>query len=377
MTGGAAAYLLLALAAVGTHRLEPGAAWPKPPQVTLLKPLCGDEVGLEDALLSFFTQATDFPVHYVFGATDSADPALALCRAVAARFPQHRADFVIDASVQGRNPKISNLINMSRTTLGDIVVISDSDIVIAPGTLQAAIDALAKPGVGAATTLYRARPAVAGDAVRSFGAWYVDYWDLPMQMLSARLGPLAVAYGPLTAVHRSVLEEIGGLGSLADQLCDDAALGRQIRAAGYDVVFTPAIAETLVNDTRLGQLFQHELRWARTARGLQPLGYAASVVAMPGPLPLLLLLHPGVLTALAAALPVALRWAIARRVARRFGRAETLAVPGPVGLWLRDCACWLVWAAAFGVNRVRWRGQWLPLRDDVIQGSPAVSEPSG
>ena len=272
------AYLLLAIGAVATRRVEAGPGWPSPPRVTLLKPLCGDEDGLEAALESFFAQQIDFPLRIVFGVADPADPALAVARRVAARHPAVAAKFVIDRRVRGANPKVSNLINMAETGLDDIVAISDSDIIIAPGTLQAVIDRLAGPGVGAVTTAYRARPGIASDRVRSFGAWNIDHWDLPMQLLFARLTPLSVTYGPLTAVSGEVLANLGGLGALADHLCDDAALGRLVRATGHSIAFAPAIAETLINDSSASELFRHELRWARTVRGLEPVGYMLSLV---------------------------------------------------------------------------------------------------
>lgn len=357
------AYLLLAIAAVAAHRADPGPGWPTPPRVTLLKPLCGDEDGLEVALASFFVQRHDFPLRIIFGATDPHDAALGVARRVAARFPDVAVEFVVDRRVRGSNPKVSNLINMADAGLDEVVVISDSDIIIAPGTLQAAIDALAEQGVGAVTTAYRARPGVAGDPVRSFGAWNIDYWDLPMQLLYARLVPLSVTYGPLTAVRGEVLASFGGIAALADHLCDDAALGRLVRENSHTIVFTPAIAETLINDTGIAELFHHELRWARTVRGLAPLGYAASVVSNPGPIPLLLLLRPGWAALAMIGLPIVLRWVLSRLVARRLGRAEGLAAPGLLALWLRDLACFAVWVSAFAVGHVGWRGQRLALHD--------------
>jgi ceramide glucosyltransferase len=357
------AYLLLAIGAVATRRVEAGPGWPTPPRVTLLKPLCGDEDGLEAALESFFTQQIDFPLRVIFGVADPADPALAVARRVAARHPGVAVQFVIDRRVCGANPKVSNLINMAEAGLDDVVAISDSDILIAPGTLQAAIDRLAAPGVGAVTTAYRAKPGIAGDRVRSFGAWNIDYWDLPMQILFARLTPLSVTYGPLTAVRGEVLASIGGFAALADHLCDDAALGRLVRETGHAIAFTPALAETLINDARASELFRHELRWARTVRGLEPLGYVMSVVSNPGPIPLLLLLRPGWATVALIAVPIILRWVLARLVASRLGRAEGLATPGLIGVWLRDMACFAVWASAFTVAHVGWRGQRLALHD--------------
>ena len=356
-------YLLLAIAAVATRRADAGPGWPTPPRVTLLKPLCGDEDGLEAALESFLTQQINFPLRIIFGVADPLDPALAVARRVSQRYPDKAVQFVIDRRVRGANPKVSNLINMAEAGLNEVVAISDSDVIIAPGTLQAAIDRLADPGVGAVTTAYRARPGIAGDRVRKFGAWNIDYWDLPMQLLFARLAPLSVTYGPLTAVRGDVLASFGGLGALADHLCDDAALGRLVRGTGHKIAFTPAIAETLINDAGAAELFHHELRWARTVRGLEPLGYILSVVSNPGPIPLLLLLRPGWAALAMIALPIVLRWLLSRLVTRKLGFADGLAAPGLLGVWLRDLACFAVWVSAFTVAHVGWRGQRLALHD--------------
>jgi ceramide glucosyltransferase len=366
LAAAAIAYLLLARAAVATWRPRSGAGWSTPPSVTLLKPLCGLEEGLDEAIASFLGQQVRGPVEYVFGVADAADPALALAREVAARFPDADCRFVTDSQVHGPNPKVSNLVNMAKGGLGEVVILSDSDTVIAPGVLQRTIDALAAPGVGAVTALYRARPGIAGDRMRSFGAWFLDYWFLPMATLHARLAPLSVTYGPLTALRGDVLERAGGLAVLADHLSDDAELGRLVRSQGMAVTFAPDTVETLVNDASHAELFDHELRWSRTVRGLDPLGFFASVVSHPGPLPLLLLLRPGWVALFGILGPIALRWLLAPLVEYRFGKAPGLRRPGPVGLWLRDCYCFAVWAKAAVVGRVGWRGRRLAVHSGDI-----------
>ena len=364
LTVAACAYLLLAMAAVAALRLRSGPGWPTPPQVTVLKPLCGDEDGLEAALDSFLSQAMPAPVTYVFGVADPADPALALARRVAAGHPQAECRFVVDGRVHGPNPKVSNLVNMAESLaegaaagLAEVVVISDSDIVIAPGVLARAVERLAGEGIGAVTALYRAQPGRAGDRARIMGAWFIDYWFLPMAVLHARLAPLRVTYGPLTALRRDVLAAAGGLRVLADHLSDDAELGRRVTAAGWRVAFAPDLAETLVNDADMAALFDHELRWARTVRGLDPLGYGASLVSHPGPLPLLLpLLSPTWPSLLLAVLPVLLHWALARLTARKLGRNRHVPLPGLGWVWWRDLFCFAVWARGLVVRRVGWRG---------------------
>lgn len=376
----ASIYILMAVATIATWRPRNGPGWDALTPVTVLKPLCGSEDGLEEALASFLAQETASPVHFVFGAADAADPGLALARRVAERFPAQDVTFVADAQVHGGNPKVSNLINMARGSpasagAAQIVMISDADTVIAPGTLQAVIDRLATPGVGAVTTLYHARPGIGHDRVRQFGAWYVDHWFLPMQLLNARLSPVAQTYGPLTAVRREVFERIGGLTVLADHLCDDAELGRRVHEAGYEVALSPVVAETLINDAGLGDLFERELRWTRPVLGMTRSGYVASVVSHPGPLLLPLLLWPDFVSLALLLGPFGLRWLLAFQVERRFGRSPGLNRPGPVAICLRDTFCLAVWAAGFLVGRVGWRGRSLAIEDrDLLRRAGDRSE---
>jgi ceramide glucosyltransferase len=372
----ALAYLLLAMAAVATLRLRahpdrsPG--WTRAPSVTLLKPMCGDEDGLGDALDSFLAQATDAPVHFVFGVAERTDSALPVLRAALARYPMVSAQIVIDDRSHGPNPKVSNLVNMAEAAqdgLGEVVVISDSDILAAPGVLQRALEALAVPGMGAVTALYRARPGSAeGVQAHALGAWFIDYWFLPMAVLHARLAPLSVTYGPLTAVRGEALARIGGLRALAPHLSDDAALGRLVRAAGWKIGFSPDVVETLVNDEDITELFDHELRWARTVRGLDPIGYIASMVSHPGPLPLLLLLRPGLWALIGIFAPILAHWVLALLTARKLGRSSRVPLPGPWGIWKRDVLSWLVWCIGLLVREVGWRGQRLTVAEgDVLE----------
>jgi ceramide glucosyltransferase len=362
LTAAATAYLLLAIAAVAAFRGRGGPGWPTPPRVTLLKPLYGLEDYLEEAIVSALEQRVDGPIRYVFGVHSADDPALALAKRIAARFPEAETVFVVDGRKHGISPKVSNLVNMAEAAgLSEVVVLSDSDTVLEPGELQAAIDALSAPGVGVCSALYRARPGLPRDRVRSFGAWFIDYWFLPMAALHARLAPLAVTYAPLVAIREDVLAKIGGLKALADEFADDNAMGRLVREAGYAVTFVPKVTETLANDPSYAELFTHELRWSRTVRGIDPLGFFASVVTHPGPLPLLLLLRPSWWTAAAVLAPVLLRWLLSRLVVGRMGRAPGMVVPDPVSLWARDLFTFSVWAAACFVRTVDWRGQTIAL----------------
>src|SRR3954471_21340208 len=72
-----------------------GALPADPPPVTVLKPLCGDEPLLEEALTSCFAQ--DYPAfQIVFGIQNPNDPALGVLERVRQRFPDRDIAVVVD-----------------------------------------------------------------------------------------------------------------------------------------------------------------------------------------------------------------------------------------------------------------------------------------
>jgi ceramide glucosyltransferase len=82
-------------------------------------------------------------------------------------------------------------------------------------------------------------------------------------------------------LQRQVLEDIGGLQSLATQLAEDNVLGQRVRGLGLAVRLADTVPTVTVAETSFRALWQHEIRWARTIRGLAPVAYAASVIQYP------------------------------------------------------------------------------------------------
>ncbi len=103
--------------------------------VTILKPLCGDEPLLDEALASCCCQNyPDFQI--VFGVQDKADPALAVAQRLRDRFPRCDIAIVVDDTPHGPNRKVANLINMLPSARYDVLVISDSDLHVMPDYLE-------------------------------------------------------------------------------------------------------------------------------------------------------------------------------------------------------------------------------------------------
>ena len=128
------------------------------PPISVLKPLHGDDILLEEALTTLCRQS--YP-HWqiVFGVQDPNDPAIEVVQRLRQRFPAVDIDLVIDSTPHGRNRKVGNLINMMPAARHDILVIADADVHVRPDYLSRLAAALAHPGVGLVTTLYAGLPA--------------------------------------------------------------------------------------------------------------------------------------------------------------------------------------------------------------------------
>src|SRR5262249_37437080 len=78
------------------------------PAVTLLKPICGLEKGLEENLLSACRQ--EYPdFHVVFSVQRRDDPALPLLERMREQFGPDRVDVVVDETQTAPNGKIANM----------------------------------------------------------------------------------------------------------------------------------------------------------------------------------------------------------------------------------------------------------------------------
>lgn len=329
------------------------------PPVTVLKPLYGDEPLLEDALASLCRQR--YPAwQIVFGVHSADDPSAAVVERLRRRFPNVDMTLVVNPARHGENGKISNLMNMFPAARHDILVIADSDVHTEPQWLEQLVAGLSRPKVGLVTTLYTGLPAHHALPAR-LGAMQITHGFLPGAVLARALGR-SDCLGATMCLRRSDLLRIGGFEALVNHLADDQVLGRRISALGLHVALASAVVQTTVPETSLRALFQHELRWARTVRTLEPLGYAASVLQYPLAWALLAVLLSG--GAVWALVMFAAAWLLRALAARGVDRALATRVPLAFfcPLWLlplREILSVIVMMASYGGRRVVWRGHGL------------------
>lgn len=319
--------------------------------VCVLKPVGGDEPLLETALETLFRQ--DHPeFQIVFGLQNAADPARLVIERLCARYPAQDVAVVIDATKHGKNGKVSNLINMLPAARHGLLVIADADVHAPPDWLADVVATLETEGTGLATALYTGLPANDGPTA-ALGAAAITHGFLPGAVLGRALGRQD-CFGSTMALRRETLEAIGGFESLADHLADDHLLGALVRREGLRVTLARSIVATTVPETRLPDLFRHELRWARTIRRLEPLGYAASALQYPLFWAFLATLadHHFVWLFLIA-------WALRTWIANSIGRGVDPQGERRTPTWLwpfRDLLSVVVWGTSYLSDTVSWRG---------------------
>jgi ceramide glucosyltransferase len=345
-------YALAALLCRGRLETVPAAASiTAPVPVTVLKPLCGPEPGLEANLASFCSQSHP-QFQLVFGVRDPLDPAIAVVERLRRRFPALDMLLVVDPRVHGSNLKVSNLVNMMGAARHPWLVVADSDIGVKPDYLERVTAPLADPGVGIVTCLYRGRAQGAHRRLWSrLGALFIDTWFLPSVRVASSGGGSAFGFGATIALRAATLRELGGFEALKDRLADDFRLGELTRRRGLRTVLSDVVVCTDVIEDSLPALWARERRWMQTIRSLNPLGYAFSFITFTFPmLALGLWLAPTPLdwpaALLGAAARLGLHW---RRPAPGMPRPG-YAVHAP----LRDCLLLLEWLSGFAGNTTRW-----------------------
>jgi len=169
------------------------------------------------------------------------------------------------------------------------------------------------------------------------------------------------------AVRAEVLDRAGGFARLKDVLADDFELGRMVREQGLSIACPPVLIDHLFPERSLGELWRHELRWARTIRLLNPGGYVGSVITYVLPLALI-----GVVLAGFAPWSLSLLFGLAvLRLVLCLTQCDALSADmGAVWLFIpRDLLSFALFLAAYFGDGIEWRGNRLKLKADGAMAS--------
>lgn len=347
------------------------------PPVTLLKPLCGLETRLETNLESFFQQ--DYPTfQIVFGTRTENDPALAVVRQLSKRYPNVSVTIVLSGEPAWPNAKVWSLEKMMAAASSDYLVISDSDVHVAPNYLREVVCPLLDPQVGLVTCLYRGVP--------TGGLWSrLEALGMSVEMgsgvlVAEMLEGMKFALGPTMAIRRDTLEAVGGASMLANYCADDYVLGNRVAESGRRVVLSSHVIDHVVLNRSFNDSMAHQIRWMKSTRFSRHKGHIGTGLTFAMPFGLL-----GLLAGLAAGnLPLApclLGFAVVNRIIMSVitGWAvmrDRLALRDCWLYPLRDLMGFGFWIASFLSANIVWRRERYRLEADglMVRLSPTADE---
>ena len=320
--------------------------------VSVLKPLRGLDPSLESNLRTFFVQ--DHPQYeLIFGVEGGDDPAIAVVKRLARQHPNVACSLVVHNSSQGLNPKVRNLLAMLPKAKHDIIVVSDSNIMVHPAYLREMNLAIEEDGIGLATSLFFL------DDEDSLGARMESLHLAGFMAAGCAIGNELLdqtgLVGKSLMFRRSVFDALGGFESVKDVLAEDWVIGMMYQKAGYRIRISPTPLLNVNPDQSLYQCVERHSRWEMLRLRAAPHTWLLEILTVPLVMAGLAVavglpwVVAAVWTAVITPIRDALHWRLLRGSFRGFWKAFPL-IP------FREVLHLSVWLVAPFRRHIVWRG---------------------
>lgn len=359
---GLAAHIASCAAVIWRYRRSP-AVRPdaRDPALTVLRPVCGLDPGLEETLATTYAPGGS-AIEVIFCVADPCDPCVPVIRKLIAAHPATPSRLLIGEDPISSNPKLNNLVKGWRAASHEWIAMIDSNVLLPPGYVRDLFSAW-REGTGLVTS-----PPV---GIRPRGLWamvecallngYQARWQLTADQFFS-----AFAQGKVLFWRRDILDAAGGPSALAGELAEDVAATKIVRRAGLAVRVVSSLFAQPMFTRRFAEVWQRHVRWARVRRAGFPALFWLEIFS------------GAFLPLTAAALLVAL------------GGASIIVIPALLGVWyglewaagiragwpdsairipvwiVRDALIPAIWLAAFGSRSFVWRGTQIGPQDESL-----------
>jgi ceramide glucosyltransferase len=322
------------------------------PPVTIVRPISELYSCLQDTLESTF-KLTYPHFEIILCAARETDPAVAIARALIARYPEVDARLLIGDVPFSQNPKLNNCVKGWEEARHDLIAIVDCNVLLPSDYLEQMLSnwgpdvgVVSSPPIGAAPANFWA------EVECSFLNTYQGRWQLFAQQLG-----IAYAHGKNLMVRRSLLAKHGGIRALADEPAEDAAVTKLMRRAGFRIALNNQPFCQPLGARSAVQMWKRQLRWAKLRRATFPSAFLPEIcsgsvlpLAGSGVAAASIQLDAAIVVACHAVLWFGAELLLAYR-ARWPLSSATLA-----GMVIRDALIPPLWLAALVSSRFEWGG---------------------
>ena len=271
--------LVAGIALLGIHLVSLACAWRKcfvrhagqtaQQTVSLVRPVCGLDFHIEETLRSSFTQ--DYPSYEViFCAARPDDPAVALAQTMINTYPKIPACLLIGEQRLSQNPKLNNMAKAWLESESDLVIFSDSNLLLTRDYCAYVAAAFERDDV-----LVVSSPPIGDFAETFFGeveCSMLNTHAARWQFAASQFG-MNFAQGKTLAFRRSAFDD-GLMHQLAAEPAEDAATTKLVRSMGGKLaVLSPPYTHP-VGERSLRSFWDRHVRWARLRRVTFPAVFA-------------------------------------------------------------------------------------------------------
>lgn len=341
------------------------------PPVSILKPVRGIDPDAYENFASFCRQ--DYPEYEVLFCVGTDDEqAIAAIEQLKRDFPTVQIRLLYGPRRRAVNDKVAKLGRLVAEAKYEHLAISDSDVRVRPDYLRQVMASLADPRVGGVTCFYGSiQDHTFADRLQTIGMFTDFYAGI---IVARQLDGVKFALGQTIVTTRQRIEGLGGYQQLENRPGDDLLVGRGIAEQGYEVKLLPYVVGTVSDYRSIWELLQKRLRWIVVMRHMRPWGHLGLLLTQGLPWSIIAAaIHPTVGTVVGyfgayCALRLAMTWSIGVWGLRRAGLLSQAAL---IPAW--DALAFLLWAASFLRNSVRWRGGDYYIRDGMLVPAASAS----
>lgn len=335
---------------------------PRWPAVSILKPMAGNDDDLVENLESHIK--LDYPGEFemVLGVRDANDSAWPVATAFAAKYPD-RVRAVLQEGEPGFNPKVNQLITLTRHAKHNVLAVTDANVRVPPHWLREHAAILAKEGIGLSTNIF------SGTGEETLGAAFDNMTLSSLCGANMATGELLLhltqIVGKSFALSRPTLTAIGGWEDVKDLLAEDQRMGSKLVESKWFAHAAPTFVENVQRKKPLSHFWMRHARWAMLRYRVLP-AYWFEPILNPVLFALIAVaVEPSRVTAgaLAASCLYSIVFTeICSRITRGYGFALKWLLLVPV----RDLVLFFAWARGATLRTVSWRGNTLRVGKNTL-----------